>query len=340
MENNIGHVRNPETIRVDNNISNGVDYLRFSLTDKCNLNCAYCTPLEKSCFLAREEVLSYEEIARVVSLFTRAGIRKLRLTGGEPLIKKDIIYLIKMLKRIKELEEIAMTTNGVYLKNLAGELKEAGLDRINISIDTLQKERFKSITGFDFFDDVWSGIEKALEVGLAPVKLNVILMKGINENEISDFVQLALDYPLIVRFIEFFPTNKRSMGFADYLVKNDQTKKEISERFGMIKSAPSVMGNGPAEYYKLKDSKGLIGFISSSTRNFCSACNRIRVDCAGRISPCLFSGNIYDLRPLLRNGETDAELLKYIKQIFKVKPLYNKKKTIDTNGIEMSSIGG
>lgn len=320
-------------------MENKVDYLRLSLTDKCNLNCVYCTPLEKEKFLGRDEVLSYEEITKAVSLFVDAGIRKVRLTGGEPLIKKDIDVLIGMLSNIEGLEEISMTTNGVYLKNLAVKLKHSGLDRINISIDTLNKERFKSITGFDSFDSVWSGIKEALEIGLSPVKLNVILMKGINDDEISDFAQLSLDYPLAVRFIEFFPTNKRSMKFSGCLLNNGDVKKEITEKFGAIEIAPWVKGNGPAEYFKLKGSKGLIGFISSSSGNFCDDCNRIRMDCAGRISPCLFSGPILDMRELLRPNLEEDKLLSRIKEIFIIKPRYNKNKIADPK-IEMSSIGG
>ncbi len=310
------------------------------MTDRCNLNCVYCTPLEKASFLTREEVLTYEEIVKITALFVKAGIRKLRLTGGEPLIKKDITGLVSMLRQIRGLEEISMTTNGVYLASLARKLKQAGLDRINISIDTLKKEKFKFITGLDLLDDVWSGIKEALDAHLSPVKLNVILMKGINEDEVLDFARLTLGYPLVVRFIEFFPTNKRSGKFAGCLFKNEEAKKEIVGNFGAVENVSHIKGNGPAQYYKIKGSKGLIGFISSYTENFCSACNRIRVDCAGRVSPCLFSGHIFDLKAILRNGGTDDELIRCIKNIFKLKPGYNRHRIMDAAGIEMSSVGG
>lgn len=316
-----------------------VDYLRFSLTDRCNLNCIYCSPLKKSQFLGRDEVLRYEEIAKVVSLFVRAGIRKLRLTGGEPLIKRNLAKLIKMLKRINGLEEIAMTTNGVYLNLLAGELKKAGLDRVNVSLDTLKKEKFRHITGSDHFEDVWAGIERSIEIGLQPVKLNVILMKGINDEEITDFARLTLKRPLVVRFIELFPTNKRSNKLAGSLIKGEDARKKISGEFGEINKISDVRGNGPAEYYKIKDSSGAIGFISNASEDFCGECNRIRVDCAGRVSPCLFSGYIYDLRPLLRSGAAD-KLLVYLKNILSTKYDYNKKKAANRCGIEMSAIGG
>lgn len=317
-----------------------VDYLRFSLTDRCNLNCIYCSPLKKSQFLGRDEVLRYEEIVKVVSFFARAGIKKLRLTGGEPLIKRDLVELIKMLKGIKGLEEIAMTTNGVYLNLLADELKKAGLDRVNVSLDTLNKEKFRDITGSDHFEDVWAGIERSIEIGLQPVKLNVILMKGINDEEITDFARLTLKQPLIIRFIELFPTNRRSYKLADSLIKGEDVRKKIAGEFGEIDKISGIKGNGPAEYYKIKDSAGVLGFISNASQDFCGDCNRMRVDCAGRVSPCLFSGYIYDLKPLLRDGSDDDKLLAYLKNILNTKYDYNKKKAATRCGIEMSTIGG
>jgi len=317
----------------------GADYLRLSLTDKCNLNCIYCTPLEKKHFLSREEILSYEEIAKTVAAFVKVGVRKVRLTGGEPLIKKNIIGLIKMLKKIDGLQEIAMTTNGVCLKGLAPQLKGAGLDRVNISIDSLKKEKFKAITGYDYFDDVWAGINESIGVGLNPVKLNVILMKGINDDEILDFAQLTVKHPLAIRFIEFFPTNKRSSELSGALITTDAVKERIVRNLGVIKCVSDVKGNGPAKYYKLSNSKGIIGFISSLSDNFCNECNRLRIDCAGRICPCLFSGHTHDIRPLLRGGQKDKDLLKYIKGIFKIKSKYRKDITIRQQ-LEMSTIGG
>ena len=322
---------------MENNVN--VDYLRLSLTDRCNLNCVYCTSLQKSQFLSRDEVLSYEEIARAVVLFVKAGVRKLRLTGGEPLIKKNITGLIKMLKIIDGLEEISLTTNGVCLKGLASRLKRAGLDRVNISIDTLKKEKFKIITGFDYFDDVWAGIKKSLELGLNPVKLNVILMKGLNDDEVLDFARLTLEYPLIIRFIEFFPTNKRSLRLSDTLIETQILKERIISCFGAIRSISGVKGNGPAEYYKLKNSNGAIGFISSSSADFCDRCNRVRIDCAGRIYLCLFCGPTHDLKPLLRGAQNDGQLLEYIKEVFKIKSKFRKDISA-RHQLEMSSMGG
>lgn len=316
-----------------------IDYLRLSITDRCNLNCIYCTPIERSQFLTHNEVLRYEEMAKIVSCFVKAGIRKVRITGGEPLIKKGIIDLARMIKRINGVEELSMTTNGVYLKTFARQLRNGGLDRINVSLDTLKKERFKRITGSDFFNNVWEGIEEALEIGFLPVKLNMIPMQGINDDEILDFAALSLKYPVIVRFLEFFPVNNRSDVLKSRLIKSDVIKEKITKERGKMESVSEIRGNGPAEYYKLKDGKGLVGFISGATANFCNRCNRIRIDCAGRVSPCLFSGCIYDLRSLLRDNKRDDEILARIKQIFKMKSQY-KKEIIDTRRIEMSGIGG
>ncbi len=330
----------PERIVVNEvALSRRINYLRLSLTDHCNLNCVYCTPLEKSGFLAHEQVLRYEEIKRLVTVFVRAGIRKVRLTGGEPLLKKDVIFLIRMLRSIEGLEELSMTTNGTLLNDYAGFLKEAGLDRINISLDTLKKGRFKTITGKDCFAQVWQGIMAALKAGLAPVKLNVVLMRGINDDEIEDFARLALEYPVNVRFIEFFHTNFRAKKLFHVLVSSAEVKKIIENSLGRLNPVNDFLGNGPAEYYSLKGAQGALGFISATTGNFCGSCNRVRVDCAGKISPCLFSGPALDSRLFLRASFNDDKLLDEIQRVFVLKPIYNKGKIFERK-VEMSSIGG
>jgi cyclic pyranopterin phosphate synthase len=316
-----------------------VDYLRFSVTDRCNLNCIYCRGFRGKPTLSSEEVLCYTDIIKIVRIFVRAGIRKLRLTGGEPLLREDIIDLINGLREIEGLEEITMTTNGTNLKHMVSRLKEAGLNRLNISLDTLDRNKYSSITGKDCFEEVWSGIRAALDRGLDPVKLNVVVMKGINEEEVLDFTQLIFKYPLSVRFIEFFPTGKGARELSHCLTRNSQIKKKISTRFGKMNHFTEAEGNGPASYYKLENAKGLIGFISNLSSNFCAECNRIRIDCAGRVSPCLFSGYVYDMGRMLKIGRQQEELLSEIKNIFKSKPRYNKK-TAHVQQVEMSSIGG
>jgi len=316
-----------------------IDYLRLSLTDRCNLNCIYCTPLEKGQCLSHDEVLRYEEIIAVVASFVRAGVKRLRLTGGEPLIKKDVLSLVRMLKSVEGLEELSMTTNGTLLSLYAAQLKDAGLDRINISLDTLKKDRFFSITGKDLFKQVWQGVLASLESGFNPVKLNVVVMQGVNDDEIADFARLTLENPICVRFIEFFHTNPRSKKLINSLVSSEMVKEEIQDKLGELKPVSGVIGRGPAKYYKLERALGTIGFINGTTGNFCSSCTRLRIDCAGRIFPCLFSGPVLDLRPLLRPNLNNHKLFSEIKEIFMIKSQYNKNKIPDPK-IEMSSLGG
>lgn len=319
-------------------INQRVDYLRLSLTDRCNLNCRYCTPLEKRQFLTREEVLRYEEIVKLLSLFVKIGVRKLRITGGEPLLRKGIAEFIRMLKAMDSLEEIAMTTNAVYLEDFAGQLKQAGLDRLNVSMDTLKRKKFEYITGYDCFEQSWAGIRAAINAGFHPLKLNVVVMQGINDDEILDFVRLTYDYPLIIRFIEFFPTNKRSLRLSNHLFTTDRIMEQITARIGMLEKVSGVGGNGPAEYFKIKGTDSIVGFISSYSRDFCNECTRIRMDCAGRIFPCLFSAHTHDARRVLRSGKDDQTLLEYLKGVFTIKPEYKKNK--NAHSLEMSSIGG
>ena len=316
-----------------------VDYLRISVTDRCNLNCLYCNPADKIGFIQKKDILSYEEITEIAGIFAEAGIKKIRLTGGEPLIKLNISGLVKMLKPISNIEELSMTTNGILLKDMAKELKISGLDRINISIDTLREDRFRLITRGGNINDVKEGIDMSLKAGLNPVKLNVVLLKGINDDEIGDFAGLSVDSPLIVRFIELFPVNFQLKSFSKNIVKNEEVKQKIIAVFGDLEPVNEVIGNGPAVYYKIKNSAGSIGFISSYSEDFCGKCNRIRMDSAGRIFPCLFANQVYDVKKLLRSGASKGNLTEFIENIICVKPQYKKKDAKDFK-VEMSSIGG
>jgi len=316
-----------------------IDYLRLSLTDRCNLNCVYCTPLEKSGFLPHAELLRHEELTRAAAAFVRAGVKKIRLTGGEPLLKKNVVELVRMLKAIPGLQELAMTTNGIYLAEMAGKLRGAGLDRVNISLDTLNKETFKKITGSEGLDKVWDGLMKSLEAGFTEVKLNVIIMKRVNESEIAAFAKLSMDCPVTVRFIEFFPTNKRSSRLADALFTTAETRKIIEAAFGPLTEVPPERGDGPARIYTLAGAKGKIGFISGRSDYFCGSCNRVRMDCTGKVYPCLFSPATHTLRDHLRAGADEETLADHIKKIFLVKSNY-KKDSASSGHIEMSSMGG
>ena len=317
-----------------------IDYLRLSLTDHCNLDCFYCNPLDKEKFLKHEDILSIEEQERIIRLMVPFGIKKIRLTGGEPLLKKGLVEAVKRFKAIDGIEEVSITTNGTTLKENALHLKEAGLDRVNISLDTLKKDRFIDITGKDNFEQVWQGIEEALKVGLIPVKLNVILLGGINDDELVDFANLTLKYPLHVRFIELFQTSRRLESNQVSTLRSADAKQIIEASLGSLKQVDGVVGNGPAEYDALEGAQGTIGFISNLSEHFCDTCNRLRMDSVGRIAPCLFSGYLYDLKSLIRSEADDKMIMQFLEEIFNNKGKYNKLCDHLSDSIEMSSVGG
>jgi len=278
-------------------------------------------------------------MVEIVKVLTLNGIRKVRITGGEPLLREDVADLIWMLSGIRELEEISMTTNGIFLKKMARSLKKAGLSRINISLDSLRKDRYKDITGEDCLIEVLHGIEEALCVGLLPVKLNVVIMKGINEDEVLDFVKLSCRQKIIIRFIELFSTHK-DYHFFDYFVPNSSIKENIELAFGPLEELNGIKGGGPARYFKVNllpptrwNRVGVIGFIDSASSNFCHRCSRIRMSCDGRLYQCLFSSEHLSLR----NKEKS---LKQSLQTFIAKKKYYTKDTIKRESFEMSMRGG
>ncbi len=314
-----------------------VDYLRLSVTSDCNLNCLYCRPRTEAFF--HISPLSYKEMLEIVKVLAGSGIRKLRITGGEPLLREDIADLIGMLSGIRELEDISMTTNGVFLKKAARSLKKAGLSRINISLDTLRKDRYKDITGEDCLIKVFQGIEEALRAGLLPVKLNVVVMKGINEDEVLDFIKFASHKKIITRFIELFSTNK-AYQFMKYFVPNSYIKEKIEMAFGPLEEVDGVKGSGPARYFKVNppqprrwDRVGVIGFIDSATSDFCHNCSRIRMSCDGRLYQCLFSSQFLSVQDLLRSPVESF-------QKFIAEKKYYTRDTIKRESFEMSMRGG
>jgi cyclic pyranopterin phosphate synthase len=318
-----------------------INYLRVSITDRCNLRCIYCMPEEGVDFIPHSEILTYEEILPVVDLCTRHGIRKVRLTGGEPLVRKDIISFIDMLYQIDGLEEIALTTNGVLLKEFARPLKESGICRVNVSLDTLRPERFRRITRRDYFYRVWEGIEEAESAGLEPIKINVVVMRGVNDDEILDFARLTYKKPYHVRFIEIMPFGERNIWTPETFV----TIKEILDRIkhvGTLRRVVSSALDGPARRYTLDGAKGEIGFIGALSNNFCDKCNRLRLTADGNLRGCLFSDHETDLKTALRKGRSDSYLLGLIKDTIADKPknhglnLYNLRKCARP----MNSIGG
>ena len=314
------------------------DYLRVSVTDKCNLRCVYCHPLCGCDFIERKEILRLEEIYRIVRFFVECGIRKVRLTGGEPLVRKNIVYLVKKLAGIEEIEELTLTTNGVLLESLAAELKNAGLQRVNISVDSAESQSYKEITGFDLLPRVTKGIYKALEVGLSPVKINSVIIKGINVSQILPLAQMSVYLPVVVRFIEYCPTNKYTKPASDY-VPTSEVRRIIESKFGPLSTMLTGAANGPALYFRIKNSAGTIGFINGRSSIFCHSCNRLRLTSDGKIKPCLYSGHSYDLKKLMRNGASDRKVFDLLKKIMGEKSNYTKVNSF-TDEFSMRKIGG
>jgi len=283
-----------------------LNYLRISITDRCNLRCLYCAPGGLVPKLAHDEILRYEEILRVIRIGVSLGISKVRLTGGEPLMRAGVYEFLKELSSVDGLSDISLTTNGVMLLENIEKIEAAGIKRINISLDTLNREKFKYITGYDRFDQVWSGIEKAYAHGFDPIKLNVVALKGYNDDEFVDLARLSTTYPFHIRFIEYMPIGNPLMKSGDYILAPD------------IQSRLSVLGDlvpverkgmdGPAQRYRLKDARGEIGFIQAMSQHFCHTCNRLRLTANGQLRPCLLSDKQLDIRSPLRSGCSDDEL--------------------------------
>ncbi|MDD4681464.1 MAG: GTP 3',8-cyclase MoaA [Clostridia bacterium] len=281
--------------------SRDINYMRISVTDRCNLRCKYCMPEEGIEKLGHDDILSFNSIKRIVEAATGLGITKYRITGGEPLVRKGIVNLVEDLAKIDGLQELAMTTNGIMLFKHAEALKEAGLDRVNISIDSLKHDKYKEITRGGNLDDVFEGIKVALKVGLTPVKLNVVVIKDFNDDEILDFAQLSISYPLDIRFIELMPIGSISKAQKSRYLSNDEIKKALT---GLI---PLEKQDGVADLYHFPNAKGRVGFISPMSHKFCSSCNKIRLTADGKIKPCLHTNQEIDLNQVLKTN--DDELL-------------------------------
>ena len=288
-----------------------ISYLRISLTDHCNLRCQYCSPQEGQVKLANEELLSYEEILRVVRIAVSLGIEKVRLTGGEPLVRREVLTFIKKLAEIPGLNDIRLTTNGVLLTNYAEALQQSGISKLNISLDTLRPERFQQITGVDAFAKVWSGISKARELGFSPIKLNVVALKGVNDDEFIDFARLTLTELLQVRFIEFMPIGASTLWDKGKYISSQEIM-ELVKPLGKLEPVSAKRMDGPARIYRLPGAVGSVGFISPISHHFCDRCNRLRLTSEGRLRSCLLSDKETDLKTRLRSGATDEEIRELI----------------------------
>jgi cyclic pyranopterin phosphate synthase len=306
-----------------------INYLRLSVTDRCNLRCIYCLPPEGIRLLPHGEILTYEEIATIVRLAAELGINKLRLTGGEPLVRAKLPELVAMLADIDAIDDISLTTNGVLLKEYASELKQAGLKRVNVSLDSLNQDKFERITRHRKLSDVLQGIEAAKACGLNPVKINMVVMRGINDDEILGFAKLTISEGWHVRFIELMPfvtdnpPEGHSTGRKAAIHPQFMSANEIKERLnslGELKPCLPITGNGPAKYFRFPQAKGTIGFITPVSQHFCFSCNRLRLTAEGKLRPCLLSDQEIDLRQPLRSGASPEKLKQVITEAIQTKP--------------------
>ncbi|MEW6410118.1 MAG: GTP 3',8-cyclase MoaA [Nitrospirota bacterium] len=322
------------------NFDRTIDYMRVSVTDRCNLRCIYCMPSEGVRAIKHSEILRYEEIIRIVRIAAGLGVKKVRITGGEPLARKNITYLIAQLKNIEGIEDLSLTTNGVLLKRYAEEITEAGLDRVNISLDSLKPDRYREITRGGDIDTVHGGIVAAEKAGLTPVKINMVPIRGFNDDEIEEFAKITLTMPYHVRFIEFMPIGAKDIWSTEKYIPTDEIKSIV----GKIAPLAPVRArkSGPARYFRLNGASGVIGFISAITHHFCGDCNRLRLTANGKLRPCLFSETEIDLKASLRSGASDAEIERLIKLAIAAKPEgHNINERSDIDFLKpMSKIGG
>ncbi|HHV64087.1 MAG TPA: GTP 3',8-cyclase MoaA [Peptococcaceae bacterium] len=310
-----------------------INYLRVSVTDRCNLRCAYCMPAEGIEKREHRDILSLEEVENIVRAAVRLGIEKLRFTGGEPLVRKGLLQLVENLAQIKGLKDIALTTNGILLKKYARDLKNAGLNRVNVSLDSLDREKYRRITRCGRLDDVLEGIELAQEVGLTPIKLNVVLIGGFNDDEIIDFVNLTFKRDLEVRFIELMPLGEAQAWRKSSFISNQTVLDKLPRLIPLPFKGPGTV----ARLYKLPNAKGKVGLISPISSHFCNYCNRIRLTADGKLKPCLHSNQEVNLK-----GVHPDELLRLLFEAIKAKPA---KHYISTKGASeaqrnMNEIGG
>ena len=318
-----------------------IEYLRISVTDRCNLRCVYCMPEEGVPQMRHAEILSYEEIARLARVIVGLGVSKLRVTGGEPLARKGVERLIAMLAAIPGVDDLSMTTNGTLLAGAAEGLARAGLRRVNISLDTLRPERFRAMTRRGELEDVLAGMAAAERAGLTPIKINVVVIRGLNDNEVLDFAAKTVNEGWNVRFIEVMPLGDDPRWAHDGFVPSAEVRQRIEARFGPL-AAVDGQGAGPARYYRIAGAEGTVGFISPLSEHFCFRCNRLRLTANGQLLPCLMSEQAVDMRPGLRSGASDEELRAQVLQAIRAKPAgHQMGKGIDRSaGTPMSRIGG
>jgi cyclic pyranopterin phosphate synthase len=317
-----------------------INYLRISVTDHCNLNCIYCS-VGSILRLSHDDILRYEEIQRIVQVATGMGISKVRLTGGEPLLRPSLSTLVNMLALIEGIDDLSLTSNGILLGKYAAELKEAGLKRVNVSLDTLKADRFRQISGGGKLSQVLEGIEAAHRVGLEPVKINMVVMRGVNDDETIDLARMSIKEGWHVRFIELMPFG--APGTEAIGMVSAREIQESIQSLGKLEPYDGQVGNGPARYYQFSGAKGTIGFITPMTEHFCHSCTRLRITSDGQLRPCLLADDEVNLKEALRNGASNDELKRLIQQAVNLKRKQHNlagKLIPETAGRPMCQIGG
>lgn len=327
--------------RLRDSFGRDINNLRISVTDRCNFRCRYCMPEKGMIWMNREDLITYEEIERIARIFVELGINKIRLTGGEPLLRKDLHRLIEMLSAIPEIQDLALTTNGYFLADEAERIFKAGLHRINVSLDSLDQKKFSLMTRRNYYHRVWKGLEKVEAFGDIPIKINVVLIRGINDDEILNFAHLARIKSFVIRFIEFMPIGADDGWSIEKVVPSGDVIETIEKGLG-VKLIPFESGDHPADRFKFEDGNGEIGFITSVTEPFCNSCNRVRLTSDGKLRTCLFSLEETDLKLLVRKAAKNEEIKQLITNaVWNKEPghLINRPGFIRPNRT-MSQIGG
>ncbi|HET7276165.1 MAG TPA: GTP 3',8-cyclase MoaA [Longimicrobiaceae bacterium] len=318
-----------------------IEYLRISVTDKCNLRCVYCMPEEGLPWLKRDQLLSFEEIVEIVRSMAEIGLSRLRITGGEPLVRRDLPSLVRMLRAVPGIEDIALSTNAVLLADTAEALRDAGLDRLNVSLDSLRPERVDAISRRPgSAAQIFRGLDAAERAGFAPIKINCVVMRGRNDDEVADFARISQERPWHIRFIEVMPTGENLGISSDEYVSSDEILEKIAD-LGTLSAVDGPPGNGPATYYALPGAPGTIGVITPMSHNYCERCNRMRLTADGQLRPCLFGEIQTNLRDPLRRGEPIEPLIRHTLRIKPERHSLVQGSDVGSGGLmALSQVGG
>ena len=318
-----------------------IDYLRVSLTDRCNLRCVYCMPMHGLTFVPNPELLNADELEKVVRAAVEVGFKKIRLTGGEPTLRQDVVDIVERFHRIDGIEQVVMTTNGYRLPYIADDLARAGLTRVNIHVDSLNKETISKIMRLGSFDKAWAGIEAAEKAGLTPIKLNAVITRGYNDDAAVEMSRLTLTKPWQIRFIELMPFAGPTEIQLEHYVSSDEVKSRIERELGPLFDVNGGELEGEARVYRLAGAEGTVGFISPVSNSYCDGCNRLRLTADGRVRLCLLSDKEIDFRATLRHGGTHQDLVELFKRAIRTKPVgHQLKNGVFAENRTMSQIGG